>query len=177
MPYPDKQAIFSRIKELLLHYVFSFKGFANGLQFGIATSIAFISNDILSKLDVSLTIRNFIYGYIMLVAFQKRCRDINIKGTLIIIFITLAFFYVAIFEALKLDMYGYLDTTSKFFLHAYAFLVLTMMILPSSQIKNAELTSPLLKYPYLYVLVCIGICLWGISVVSEHQDEIIRAVT
>ena len=123
MPYPDKQAIFSRIKELLLHYVFSFKGFANGLQFGIATSIAFISNDILSKLDVSLTIRNFIYGYIMLVAFQKRCRDINIKGTLIIIFITLAFFYVAIFEALKLDMYGYLDTTSKFFLHAYAFLV------------------------------------------------------
>ena len=171
----NKQALLNRAKELSLRYFLSFKGFIDGSQFFSANAIAFITTDILEKFDLSLTLRNIIYGYIMLIAFQKRCRDINYKGTLIIIFVTLCFFFTTILEPFKLDDYGVLDTISKVIFHSYTLLVLFMIFSKTSANRNAELHCPLLRYPYFYVLACILISLYGIDFVSEHQAEIMQA--
>ena len=171
------QHIRNRTKELSLRYFFSFKGFIDGSQFFSATAISSVVDSVLKKFDVSLIIINFIYGYIMLIAFQKRCRDINIKGTLIIILATICFFFTTIFEPFGLDDIGILDTISKIVFHLYTLLVLLMFFYPTSPNRNADLHSPLLRYPYVYVLVCIFLALWGIDWVSSHQNEIIRAVT
>ncbi len=120
----SKQALLNRAKELSLRYFLSFKGFIDGSQFFSAVLISSFVNSILEKFDLSLTLRNIIYGYIMLIAFQKRCRDINRKGTLIIIFVTLCFFFTTILEPFKLDDYGVLDTISKVIFHSYTLLVL-----------------------------------------------------
>ena len=169
------QHIINRTKELSLRYFFSFKGFIDGSQFFSATAISSVVDSVLKKFDVSLIIINFIYGYIMLIAFQKRCRDINYKGTLIIIFVTLCFFFTTILEPFKLDDYGVLDTISKVIFHSYTLLVLFMIFSKTSANRNAELHCPLLRYPYFYVLACILISLYGIDFVSEHQAEIMQA--
>ena len=166
------------VKENFLRY-FTFKGTIDDWQFFAAVFLAeficlFLGYFPIPHLDL---VNYFIYGYIMLIAYQKRCRDVGLKGTPIIIFITLYFFYTAILNPPGIDKYGILGTISTISDWLYALLTIFMMLRRSSPNKNAELTSPLLKHPYLYVLACTGICLWGISVVSEHQDEIIQAVT
>ena len=146
--------------------IFSYVGKLNGIK-GLATGVVlYFFFSIVNNFQKPLLTYWFCLAifYCVLATIQKRCRDFGSKGTWWVLAATL----VAILNA---AVY-FVDTTQKETIWykleeignmSYCLLVLLLFLIPSKPVEQqiaANVRSPLLKYPLLYVgavwLICIA---------------------
>lgn len=97
-------------------------------------------------------------------AVQKRCRDIKIKGTFFILIFSVMLPIIFYLKYIRLHQVTIPDNWKVvgglvifLFFVCYAILLL----FPGNNEKNTDLTSVLLKYPYIYLSVCFIFYLIG----------------
>ena len=102
-----------------------------------------------------------IYFYIVLASVQKRCRDFNYKGTLPILIVSIYFIYWIIVVSIGENYKTYFGNIS-FYVRLVFFVIITFIgLIPSSKEKDLTLTSPLLKHPNIYFVVCFALFFIG----------------
>ena len=95
------------------------------------------------------------YFYISLNAYQKRCRDLSIKGTWIILSVSIFFLYMALMHPSGLDKSPQFLRLSQTIFIIYIFVYLYSQFMPGAKKKDMSKRSPLLKNPPLYFLICV----------------------
>ena len=135
-------------------YFFSFEGrfsrssFVAGLFF--ASFVCSLSK--LLTLGVYEPIGWFLYLYLVLISFEKRCRDLRIQGFGITLIVT----------AFNASLIPWVDKTvpdcfplfSDVIFYVYIVLVIFMASLPGKNDEKKTPLNPLLKYPKVYLAVC-----------------------
>ena len=101
------------------------------------------------------------YFYIALSAYQKRCRDLHIKGSWMIVVVSVFFIYMAITHPLGIDKSEFLLPISQIILFVYLCVYLYAQFMPGKKEADEHLTSPLLKYPKAYFAFCLLLFLLG----------------
>lgn len=138
---------------------FSFQGFYNNQQFIQAMILGACIKD-LSVLADNLYIKMglvFCGLYIYLASFQKRCRDLNMKGTLILLIVSVYFIFLSdTFDLKKVDFssINMSDIVSIGGTLLYYGVFLFALLADGAKDKNLNLTGLLLKYPKVYFFVC-----------------------
>ena len=149
-----------------LTFYFSFKGTFNRLQFwGALITINFFVNliDIQGYWPVFVLFYP-LAGCATLAALQKRCRDINYSGTIATLTYSLAYLYdfkhITMPDSFK-KIYG-------IFMIGYMITVIFLLFFPGRKEKKQNVVDPLLKRPYLYVLVW-SILFWLVEIIAYSQ--------
>ena len=130
----------------LLDFYFSCQGYFNRLQFcGALLSINILLNIGTKEGNIFLMIPSaLIVFYATLAAIQKRSRDIGLKGTVfILIYKPLAFFAVL-----------------------YIPVCLFLLFMPGKKEKNPDISSPLLKRPVVYLIICFMLYIASLYIFS-----------
>lgn len=87
-------------------------------------------------------------------AVQKRCRDLNLKGTFFIFVFSMAYPLLQYFNYMKLHDLSRIALRENFFVGPVAvaclFMHLYLLLAPGKKDKNLVLISPLLRYPLYY---------------------------
>ena len=90
----------------------------------------------------------FLYFYMNLSIFQKRCRDIQIKGTLIILIVSAFFITAALTPPLNMDVKDCAPRSTPYLAGAYVAVLLFMMIVPGKLSKrDSEMANEQQKEP------------------------------
>ena len=150
-----------------LTFYFSFKGTFNRLQFwGALITI----NVFVNLIDIQDFWLLFILAFPIafcatLAALQKRCRDINYNGTIATLAYSLTFLHdfkhVALPDCLN-DIWGIFGIS-------YMVIAVFLVLFPGCKEKKPDIADPLLKRPYLYVLVW-SVLFWLGEAVLYNQD-------
>lgn len=101
------------------------------------------------------------YFYIALSAYQKRCRDLHIKGSWMIAVVSVFFIYMAITHPLGIDKSEFFLPISQIILFVYLCVYLYAQFMPGKKEADEHLTSPLLKHPKAYFAFCLLLFLLG----------------
>ena len=158
---PNDSSSIQQIKKTLRECV-SFNGVLTRLLWEcMIIGYVFYSFFSLTKIPYFDIIGWFCYFYIALSCYQKRCRDLNIRGTLIILGVSIFFIMVEMTRSLNIERTDVLLTISKFIFLIYLGVYLYAQFMPSSKEKDLSLTSPLLKHPNIYFVVCFALFFIG----------------
>ena len=150
-----------------LTFYFSFKGTFNRLQFWGALITINVFVNIIDIQDFWLL---FVLAFPIafcatLAALQKRCRDINYNGTIATLAYSLTFLHdfkhVALPDCLN-DVWGVFGIS-------YMVIAVFLILFPGSKEKKPDIVDPLLKRPYLYVLVW-SILFWAGEAILYNQN-------
>ena len=152
----------------ILQECFSFKGTLIRLHFWGFLVLGYVFYRFLSLTEIPYfeIIGWFCYFYIALSSYQKRCRDLNIKGTLIILGASAFFIMAGIIRFLNVAKTDVLFSTFKIIFILYLGIYLYTQFMPGAKEKDINLTCPLLKHPNIYFITCIaifGIAFWAIN--------------
>lgn len=147
---------------------FSFKGTLTRLHFWGFLVLGYVFYHFLSSTEIPYfeIIGWFCYFYIALSCYQKRCRDLNIKGTLIILGTSAFFIMAGIIRFLNVAKTDVLFSTFKIIFILYLGIYLYTQFMPGAKEKDINLTCPLLKHPNIYFITCIAIfsiAFWAIN--------------
>ena len=149
----------------LHHYLLSCKGFFGRLDYlGIVCILNFISDGILHLNIIIFNIMVYAVLFVMLASIQKRCRDMNIRGTFFILIFSVLLPIIFYLKYARINSIHFSeDKTVPICLVLILFLSchLILLLFPGKKEKNMELISPLMKYPYIYVGVCYMFYLIG----------------
>ena len=147
----------------LISFYFSCNGAFNRLRFLISfvTLTAFLSIVVSQKIVILTLLANLLVFYALLMAVQKRSRDMNIGGSLFILLYSLSF------PISRMMLYGR-DTGNPIIIHndiirtsfygaliGYLIVSLLLVLIPGAKKKDMSKRSPLLKNPPLYFLICV----------------------
>lgn len=149
-----------------LTFYFSFQGFFNRSQyFGALMTLGSFLIFIYSFDFLPLTILGgLVVFYAGLAVTQKRCRDINMKGSLFIIIYTISYLSVRYSSYIKthdLEKYKLLlaSNSIKFLVGylgiLYMLISLFLLLMPGKKQKDINLMSPLLKHPLIYFMISV----------------------
>lgn len=139
------------------NFFFSYSGTINSGDFWISMILLSYLGQILERYNIYNIILLIIF-YSVLALIQKRCRDIGYKGTFCVFLITMCAFYLNISDIIQPDIrkLGF-GGVLLIVIGLWAYLGL----MPSSKEKDLTLTSPLLKHPNAYFVVCIALFFVG----------------
>ena len=159
---PNDSSSIQQIKKTLRECV-SFNGVLTRLHFWECMIIGYVFYSFFSLTEIPYfdIIGWFCYFYIALSCYQKRCRDLNIRGTLIILGVSIFFIMVEMMRSLNIERTDVLFTISKFIFLIYLGIYLYAQFMPSSKEKGLTLTSPLLKHPNVYFVICVALFFIG----------------
>lgn len=147
----------------LIYFYFSCNGAFNRLRFLISfvTLTAFLSIVVSQKIVIFTLLGNLLVFYALLMAVQKRSRDMNKQGTVFILL------FSAIFPILRACGYlledgvyadnVYVIRLAVISVISYILLLMPLFLIPSAKENNPVIKSPLLKNPLLYFLICVAI--------------------
>ena len=103
----------------------------------------------------------------LLTTIQKRCRDFGSKGTLWILILTVIMF-------LNYARYFIVNANTDEFWSYFAkadgiltIILLFLFFIPSKSEPDMKLRSPLLKYPLLYMVICVGLAI-ALTLIVNH---------
>ncbi len=156
-----------QIAKILREYI-SFKGTLTRLYFWDFLVLGYVFYHFLSLTEIPYfdIIGWFCYFYIALNSYQKRCRDLNIKGTLVILVTSAFFIMIGIIRFLDIAKTDVLFSAGKIIFIFYLGVYLYAQFMPGAKEKDMNLTCPLLKLPNMYFITCIAIfCIafWAIN--------------
>ncbi len=150
-----------------LTFYFSFKGTFNRLQFwGALITI----NVFVNLIDIQDFWLLFVLAFPIafcatLAALQKRCRDINYNGTIA----TLAYSLTFLHDFKHVTLPDCLNDIWGVFGISYMVIAVFLVLFPGRKEKKSDIADPLLKRPYLYVLVW-SILFWLGEAILYNQD-------
>ncbi len=106
----------------------------------------------------------FCYFYVVLGACQRRCRDLHIKGTPIILIVSAFYITTALTSYIDVSIVECIPQISNStylygIVPAYVCALLALVFIPGKKEPDLTLTSPLLKYPNIYFIVCCALYL------------------
>ena len=144
-----------------LTFYFSFDGRFNQLQlWGALITINLFCEVIDAQNIGALTaIASFVAFWATLAGIQKRCRDLNHKGTIITLVYTGAFLLTDYYDHITLPKV--LEYVWGGFVLVYIFAILLLLFFPGRKEKKPDIVSSLLKRPYLYIGICAILFLLG----------------
>ena len=144
-----------------LTFYFSFDGRFNQLQLLGALITINLFYEIVDAQNIgALTaIASFVAFWATLAGIQKRCRDLNHKGTIITLVYTGAFLLTDYYDNITLPKV--LEYVWGGFVFVYIFALLLLLFFPGRKEKKPDIVSPLLKRPYLYIGICAILFLLG----------------
>lgn len=153
------------IKNIKLFFscYFSFNGVYGRVLFWEALLFGYLIFYVFSKIQIPhFDILGWLgYFYIALSAYQKRCRDLHIKGSWIILIVSVFFIYMAVTHPLGIDKTEFFLPISQAILVVYLCVYLYALFMPGKKEKTPDLTSPLLKHPRIYFAACLVVFLIG----------------
>ncbi len=153
------------IKNIKLFFscYFSFNGIYGRVLFWEALLFGYLILYVFSKIQIPyFDILGWLgYFYISLNAYQKRCRDLSLKGSWIILIVTVFFVYMAVTHPLGIDKTEFFLPISQAILVVYLCVYLYALFMPGKKEKKPDLTSPLLKHPRIYFAACLVVFLIG----------------
>lgn len=115
----------------------------------------------------------FVLFYMLFAAVQKRCRDIHIKGTFVILLFSIGYTFGHFFMDIPqniLAMSPVLKYSIRVVVGIYFICYIFLLVSPGKTEKNFTSTSPLLKYPLLYTGIFFTIFLIGVCVIDYQLD-------
>ena len=144
-----------------LTFYFSFDGRFNQLQYMVALITLNLFYEIVDAQNIgALTaIASFVAFWATLAGIQKRCRDLNHKGSIITLVYTGAFLLTDYYDNITLP--NVLEYVWGGFVFVYIFALLLLLFFPGRKEKKPDIVSPLLKRPYLYIGICAILFLLG----------------
>lgn len=164
----NKKAVMKDDNVHLHHYLFSCKGYFGRLDYlGIVCVINFIIDGMLHLNIIIFNVMVYAVLFVMLASIQKRCRNMNIRGTIFISTFSVLLPIIFYFKYARINSIHFSDDKTVYiYLVLILFLSchLILLIFPGKKEKNMELISPLLRHPYLYVGVCYMFYLIGFYV-------------
>ncbi len=97
--------------------------------------------------------------YVELNATQRRCRDLHIKGTPIILIVSAFYITTALTSYIDVNIVECIPQISNStylygIVPAYICTLIALVSIPGKKEPDLTLTSPLLKYPNIYFAVC-----------------------
>lgn len=145
---------------IILHDFFSVKGCVGRFDYmGIICILNIILDGVLKLkimvLDICICGAFF---YMSLVAIQRRCRDMGLKGTFFILLFSLLYpvifysKYIRIHPVVLPDNWKIIASLIIFVFFVYH---LILLLFPGKEKKNMELICPLLRHPFIYTGVCL----------------------
>ena len=117
----------------LYEYFLSFSGYSTRLGFFLSIFIIYL---LCCYLPLPAIFVWFICFYTNVTTFQKRCRDIQIKGTLIILIVSAFFITAALTPPLNMDVKDCAPRSTPYLAGAYVAVLLFMMIVPGKLSKR-----------------------------------------
>ncbi|MBO6280929.1 MAG: hypothetical protein J6N49_00210 [Alphaproteobacteria bacterium] len=168
-PYKKKSLLLD-----LLTFFFSNAGYFGRLDYlGVVCIFSLLLEQVMKLGYISADICVYMMFFCAsIAAVQKRCRDIGIKGT----------FLVAVFSILlPVEFYLKYCRLHDFVFQNHwkagvGFVVLILLLchvfllsVPGKSEKNSGLTSPLLKYPYIYTSICFIGYLIGFYLLIQYK--------
>ncbi len=152
----------------LLDFYFSCQGYFNRLQFcGALLSINILLNIGTKEGNIFLMIPSaLIVFYATLAAIQKRSRDIGLKGTVFILIYSFAF---PITRTCLYAEQQHIELPYKplaFFAVLYIPVCLFLLFMPGKKEKNPDISSPLLKRPVVYLIICFMLYIASLYIFS-----------
>ena len=144
-----------------LTFYFSFDGRFNQLQLlgALITLNLFYEVVDAQNMGALTAIASFVAFWATLAGIQKRCRDLNHKGTIITLVYTGAFLLTDYYDNITLPKV--LEYVWGGFVFVYIFALLLLLFFPGRKEKKPDIVSPLLKRPYLYIGICAILFLLG----------------
>ena len=144
-----------------LTFYFSFDGRFNQLQLlgALITLNLFYEVVDAQNIGALTAIASFVAFWATLAGIQKRCRDLNHKGTIITLVYTGAFLLTDYYDNITLPKV--LEYVWGGFVFVYIFALLLLLFFPGRKEKKPDIVSPLLKRPYLYIGICAILFLLG----------------
>ncbi len=144
-----------------LIFYFSFDGRFNQLQLlgALITLNLFYEVVDAQNIGALTAIASFVAFWATLAGIQKRCRDLNHKGTIITLVYTGAFLLTDYYDNITLPKV--LEYVWGGFVFVYIFALLLLLFFPGRKEKKPDIVSPLLKRPYLYIGICAILFLLG----------------
>lgn len=140
--------------------VFSFKGTLNRSLGWVTASVLWLILTIINDYTKIMTcITGPVIFYCTLALVQKRCRDYGSSGTFWIIYVSIIMILESAVYFLNPESIGPLypklkDTTGTLY-----FFTLIPQLIPGKPEPDLSLRSPLLKYPFLYTVICLGLAI------------------
>ena len=144
-----------------LTFYFSFDGRFNQLQLlgALITLNLFYEVVDAQNIGALTAIASFVAFWATLAGIQKRCRDLNHKGTIITLVYTGTFLLTDYYDNITLPKV--LEYVWGGFVFVYIFALLLLLFFPGRKEKKPDIVSPLLKRPYLYIGICATLFLLG----------------
>ncbi len=144
-----------------LTFYFSFDGRFNQLQLlgALITLNLFYEVVDAQNIGALTAIASFVAFWATLAGIQKRCRDLNHKGTIITLVYTGTFLLTDYYDNITLP--NVLEYVWGGFVFVYIFALLLLLFFPGRKEKKPDIVSPLLKRPYLYIGICAILFLLG----------------
>ena len=144
-----------------LIFYFSFDGRFNQLQLlgALITLNLFYEVVDAQNIGALTAIASFVAFWATLAGIQKRCRDLNHKGTIITLVYTGTFLLTDYYDNITLPKV--LEYVWGGFVFVYIFALLLLLFFPGRKEKKPDIVSPLLKRPYLYIGICAILFLLG----------------
>lgn len=144
-----------------LTFYFSFDGRFNQLQLlgALITLNLFYEVVDAQNIGALTAIASFVAFWATLAGLQKRCRDLNYKGTIITLVYTGTFLLTDYYDNITLPKV--LEYVWGGFVFVYIFALLLLLFFPGRKEKKPDIVSPLLKRPYLYIGICAILFLLG----------------
>ena len=144
-----------------LTFYFSFDGRFNQLQLlgALITLNLFYEVVDAQNIGALTAIASFVAFWATLAGIQKRCRDLNHKGTIITLVYTGTFLLTDYYDNITLPKV--LEYVWGGFVFVYIFALLLLLFFPGRKEKKPDIVSPLLKRPYLYIGICAILSLLG----------------
>ncbi len=140
-----------------LTFYFSFDGRFNQLQLLGALITLNLFYEIVDAQNIgALTaIASFVAFWATLAGIQKRCRDLNHKGTIITLVYTGTFLLTDYYDNITLPK------VLEYVWGGFVFVYIFALFFPGRKEKKPDIVSPLLKRPYLYIGICAILFLLG----------------
>ena len=144
-----------------LTFYFSFDGRFNQLQLlgALITLNLFYEVVDAQNIGALTAIASFVAFWATLAGIQKRCRDLNHKGTIITLVYTGTFLLTDYYNHITLPKV--LENVWRGFGVLYVLSFIIVLFFPGRKEKKPDIVSPLLKRPYLYIGICAILFLLG----------------
>ncbi len=97
--------------------------------------------------------------YVELNATQRRCRDLHIKGTPIILIVSAFYITTALTSYIDVNIVECIPQISDVMIPVYICTLIALVSIPGKKEPDLTLTSPLLKYPNIYFAACCALYL------------------
>ena len=168
---PNDSGDIQQIKNTLQRCI-SFKGTLARFHFWECMIIGYLFYSFFSLTEIPHfnIIGWFCYFYIALSSYQKRCRDLNIKGTWLVIGVSVFFITTGIIVSPDITKTDFLFLIFKIIFLIYLGIYLYAQFMPGKKEKNVNLICPLLKYPNVYFASCIVLYFMAYFVVKSYNN-------